>query len=115
MNDAYGFVTMLMTITFLIIAYVLLLNNLIALFKYVKQETRSAEHSSLSFMFSFTIQRVHVESHRAWCHHFYIILKEYEEKDFLVPPLNLLLWPISCAIRRSKRVYRWRRRRALLR
>jgi hypothetical protein len=34
-NDAYGFVTLMLTITFLIIAYVLLLNNLIALFKYV--------------------------------------------------------------------------------
>jgi hypothetical protein len=34
-NDAYGFMTLLLTISFLIIAYVLLLNNLIALFKYV--------------------------------------------------------------------------------
>ena len=32
-NDAYGFVTLLLTITILVIAYVLLLNNLIALFK----------------------------------------------------------------------------------
>ena len=32
-NDAYGFVTLLLTITFLVVAYVLLLNNLIALFK----------------------------------------------------------------------------------
>ena len=32
-NDAYGFVTLILTITFLIVAYVLLLNNLIALFK----------------------------------------------------------------------------------
>lgn len=32
-NDAYGFVTLLLTIAFLVIAYVLLLNNLIALFK----------------------------------------------------------------------------------
>lgn len=32
-NDAYGFFTLLLTITVLVIAYVLLLNNLIALFK----------------------------------------------------------------------------------
>ncbi|UJR33516.1 hypothetical protein I4U23_020961 [Adineta vaga] len=81
-NDAYGFVTLILTITFLIIAYVLLLNNLIALF-------------------NFTIQRVHGESHRTWCYHFYVVLREYEEKDFFVPPFNLLLWPIS---------YYWRRK-----
>ncbi|CAF0751879.1 unnamed protein product [Adineta ricciae] len=81
-NDAYGFVTLILTITFLIIAYVLLLNNLIALF-------------------NFTIQRVHGESHRAWCYHFYVVLREYEEKDFFVPPFNLLLWPISYYCRKK--------------
>lgn len=33
-NDAYGLVTLILSIMFLIVAYVLLLNNLIALFKY---------------------------------------------------------------------------------
>ncbi|CAF3425733.1 unnamed protein product [Rotaria socialis] len=81
-NDAYGFVTLILTIAFLIIAYVLLLNNLIALF-------------------NFTIQRVHGESHPAWCYNFYVVLREYEEKDMFVPPLNLLLWPISYMMRRK--------------
>lgn len=81
-NDAYGFVTLLLTITFLIVAYVLLLNNLIALF-------------------NFTIQRVHGKSRRAWCYNFYVVLKEYEGKDMFVPPLNLLLFPISCYMRKS--------------
>ncbi|CAF3340472.1 unnamed protein product [Rotaria sp. Silwood1] len=81
-NDAYGFVTLILTITFIIIAYVLLLNNLIALF-------------------NFTIQRVHGESRQAWCYHFYVVLKEYEEKQMFVPPFNLFLWPINCLIRRK--------------
>ncbi|CAF3631948.1 unnamed protein product [Adineta steineri] len=80
-NDAYGFVTLILTIAFLVVAYVLLLNNLIALF-------------------NFTIQRVHGESHRTWCYHFYVVLKEYEEKDMFVPPLNLCLWPISYYMRK---------------
>jgi hypothetical protein len=53
------------------------------------------------FVFSFTIQRVHGESHQAWCYHFYVVFKEYEEKDMFIPPLNLLLFPISCLMRRS--------------
>ncbi|CAF1368257.1 unnamed protein product, partial [Adineta steineri] len=80
-NDAYGFVTLILTIAFLVVAYVLLLNNLIA-------------------SFNFTIQRVHGESHRTWCYHFYVVLKEYEEKDMFVPPLNLFLWPISYYMRK---------------
>ncbi|CAF2337273.1 unnamed protein product [Rotaria sp. Silwood2] len=81
-NDAYGFVTLILTITFLIIAYVLLLNNLIALF-------------------NFTIQRVHGDSRQAWFYHFYVVLKEYEEKQMFVPPFNLLLWPIRCFMRKK--------------
>ncbi|CAF0945807.1 unnamed protein product [Rotaria sordida] len=81
-NDGYGFVTLFLTIVFLIVAYVLLLNNLIALF-------------------NFTIQRVHGQSRQAWCYHFYVVLREYEEKKMFVPPFNLLLWPIKCLMRQK--------------
>lgn len=51
--------------------------------------------------FSFTIQRVHGESHQAWCYNFYVVLREYEEKDMFIPPLNLLLFPLSYYLRKS--------------
>jgi hypothetical protein len=55
------------------------------------------------FSFSFTIQRVHGESRQEWCYHFYVVWKEYEEKDMLVPPFNLLLLPISYFMKKSNR------------
>ena len=51
---------------------------------------------------SFTIQHVHGQSHRAWCYHFYVVLREYEEKDMFIPPLNLLLFPLSYYLRKSE-------------
>jgi len=90
----------MLTIVFLIIAYVLLLNNLIALFKYVIEKIYFI---GFFFSFSFTIQRVHGESQRARCYHFFVVLKEYEDKDMFVPPFNLLLLPLSLFIRKSNR------------
>ncbi len=54
-------------------------------------------------LFSFTIQRVHGESHQASSYHFYVVLKEYEEKNMFVPPFNLLLFPLSFFMRKSNR------------
>ncbi|CAF2476863.1 unnamed protein product [Rotaria sp. Silwood2] len=50
---------------------------------------------------NFTIQRVHGDSRQAWFYHFYVVLKEYEEKQMFVPPFNLLLWPIRCFMRKK--------------
>ena len=62
-----------------------------------------AKEKSIGFdTFSFTIQRVHGESRQAWCYHFYVVLREYEEKDMFIPPLNLLLFPLSYYLRKSQ-------------
>ncbi|CAF3642332.1 unnamed protein product, partial [Rotaria sp. Silwood1] len=72
-TDAYSIVAFILTIVFVAISNVLLLNVLIALF-------------------NVTIQNVQMQSHRIWRYQRFLLVYEYNNKPPLPPPFNTIYY-----------------------
>ncbi|CAF1465132.1 unnamed protein product, partial [Didymodactylos carnosus] len=70
-NDAYGVTTFLLTIAFVGIANVILLNVLVALF-------------------NDTLRKVGDRAEDAWAFHHFLLVNEYTKKSVFVPPLSVI-------------------------
>ncbi|CAF0783238.1 unnamed protein product [Didymodactylos carnosus] len=70
-NDAYGTTALFLTIFFVTVANVLLLNVLVALFNR-------------------TIEKVNEQAHQSSCYYRFLLVKEYRHKPLLPPPFNII-------------------------
>ncbi|CAF1186544.1 unnamed protein product [Rotaria sp. Silwood1] len=75
-NDAYGITAFILTIFFVSVANILLLNILVALF-------------------NITIQKVQQNAHESWAYYRFLLVTEYTNKTFLPPPLNIFIYIFS--------------------
>ncbi|CAF3203613.1 unnamed protein product [Rotaria sp. Silwood2] len=87
-TDAYSVVAFVLTILFVGISNVLLLNVLIALF-------------------NVTIQNVQMQSHRIWRYQRFLLISDYNNKPPLPPPFNTIyyLYIIICYIIKKIKCY----------
>ena len=111
-TDAYSAVAFVLAMLFLAIANVLLLNVLVALFKYVGNYV-VIKYQLIEFSFaSVTIQNVENQSHQLWRYQRFLIVFEYSDKPPLPPPFNLIYY-LYRVIRFliEKTILRCRRRR----
>ncbi|CAF1049400.1 unnamed protein product [Rotaria sordida] len=74
--NAYSIVTFILTILFVVISSVLLLNVLVALF-------------------NITIENVQMQSHRIWSYQRFLLVYEYNNKPPLPPPFNTIYYLYS--------------------
>ncbi|CAF4201549.1 unnamed protein product [Rotaria sordida] len=72
-TNAYSIVTFILTILFVAISNVLLLNVLVALF-------------------NITIENVRMQSHRIWRYQCFLLVYEYNNKPPLPPPFNTIYY-----------------------
>ncbi|CAM4829146.1 unnamed protein product [Rotaria magnacalcarata] len=80
-NDAYGIITFIITIVFVCVSNILLMNVLIALF-------------------NITIQNVERDVHETLGYHRFRLVLEYSKKSHLPPPLNVLIYIFYPLVRR---------------
>jgi hypothetical protein len=87
-----------LAILFVAISNVLLLNVLVALFKYEKFFLLKLIYFLL-ITSSVTIENVHDQSHNLWRYQRYLIVNEFRNKSLLPPPFNTLYCLFSALIR----------------
>ncbi|CAF1411267.1 unnamed protein product, partial [Didymodactylos carnosus] len=78
-NDAYGTMTFIFTILFVVVANVLLLNVLVALF-------------------NVTITRVNKGAHESWSFHRFLLVEEYRKKSPFPPPFNAIHYSLDLTV-----------------
>ena len=95
-NDVYGTVVYLLALGFTVISNVLLLNVLIAMFKWVQNINKCQvfEWSCLA-IYSEKIQRVQDQSNELWRYQRFWLVNEFEEKTVFPPPFNVLCYLIE--------------------
>jgi hypothetical protein len=95
-QDAYGTIVFVLALAFTVISNVLLLNVLIAMFKWVYNiDNYQIFKWSCFAKHSEKIQRVQEKSNELWRYQRFGLVNEFEEKTVLPPPMNVLCYLVE--------------------
>lgn len=104
MKNIYSTLVFFLNIVFVTIANILLLNVLIALFKFASVTVLFyVFYSSIFVCFSVTITAVEGQSKQIWRYQRFLLVVEFRKKSCIPPPVNVIDCLLTlCSIYRAK-------------